>query len=519
MNRSATAIDGRHIVICNWRDSRHPQAGGSELYCEEVARQLHRLGADVTLLTSRSPGTPATEEVHFGTVVRRGSTYGTYPAGLLWLLLHRRDIDGVIDSENGIPYFSPLAVTARTPVILLIHHVHQQQFELYFPPIAAAVGKWLEKYLARWVYGRRAMCVVSPSTRAEVRRQLAFKGPVYVAPNGVTISPTHGEVARSVEPRIVCVGRLVPHKRFELLIDAVPQLLERWPSLTVHLVGDGEARDALERAVQVRNLGGTVTLHGRLSQNDRDTLTRSAWLTVNPSAGEGWGLSVIEAAAHGVPAVAFQVPGLQDAVCDESTGWLIDEPAQLAAAIEQALETVTDPTEADCWAARCREWSASFNWESTARRILSVLESEDDRLKHGLDERRRRSDATTVVELPRHLLTRQALLRLRRMDQVRVNGETVQLLLGGADERDAERVLDRLGLPIQFARTARVARHYDLLGWTFPERLLDSLYADEVDLTEELVVSLVEEDAPSGQVIRLASHGPGNDRWRRPALP
>ena len=272
MNGPASTVEGRHIVICNWRDSGHPQAGGSELYCEEVARQLHRLGADVTLLTSRTPGTPAREEAYFGTIVRRGSTYGTYFAGLLWLLLHRRDIDGVIDSENGIPYFSPLAVTARTPVILLIHHVHQQQFELYFSPIAAAIGKWLEKYLARWVYGRRAMCVVSPSTRAEVRRQLAFKGPVYVAPNGVTISPTEGDVARSVEPRIVCVGRLVPHKRFELLIDAVPQLLERWPSLTVHLVGDGEARDALNHAVEVRNLGATVTLHGRLSQHERDAL-------------------------------------------------------------------------------------------------------------------------------------------------------------------------------------------------------------------------------------------------------
>ena len=135
---------------------------------------------------------------------------------------------------------------------------------------------------------------------------------------------------------------------------------------------------------------------------------------------------------------------------DRSTGWLIDKPAELAEAIEDALETLSDPTEAACWAERCREWSASFNWESTARRILSVLESEDDRLKHGLDERRRRSDATTVVEFPRHLLTRQALLRLRRMDQVRVTGDTAELLLSGADERDAERVLDRLGLPVQF---------------------------------------------------------------------
>lgn len=144
---SATVVGpltGRHIVITNWRDSRHPRAGGAERYCEQTALELSELGARVTLLTSRPPGVAAVERTDYGTVVRRGGTLGTYPLGLWWLLRRRSTIDAVLDSENGIPYFSPLAVRRRTPVVLLIHHVHQRQFEQYLSPAAAAVGKFLE---------------------------------------------------------------------------------------------------------------------------------------------------------------------------------------------------------------------------------------------------------------------------------------------------------------------------------------------------------------------------------------
>lgn len=500
---SALPLIGRHIVIANWRDSRHPQAGGAEMYCEETAREFRDLGARVTLVTSRSPGTPAEEQTDYGTVVRRGGTFGTYPRVLLWLARHRSSIDAVVDSENGIPYFTPLALRRRTPVVLLIHHVHQQQFEQYYPPAVAMVGKLLEKYGARWVYGRRPVCVVSPSTRAEVRRQLAFRGPVFIAPNGLGPSQPHPVVARSAIPRLVCVGRLVKHKRVELLLGAVPALLARWPELEIHVIGDGNQRAHLEREAARLGIDQHVVFHGRLDSRRRDDLVASAWVTVNPSAGEGWGLSVIEAAAQGVPAVAFQVPGLQDSVRHGTTGWLIEEPEELAGAIDQALETLEDPERAATFARRCREWAGTFTWHSTARRILAVLVSEADRLQGGLDERRRSSDATTVVELPRSIVTDEVLSRLRRSDQIRVTDDRIDLLLGGADEVDAGKALHRLGLPASMASRARVARHYDLLGWmSRPDQLLGP---------GERSSHLVEMEDASGQVILLRPRRGGDE--------
>jgi glycosyltransferase involved in cell wall biosynthesis len=473
MSSGTSPLRGRHLVVCNWRDSAHPQAGGAELYCEEVARRLSLLGARVTLVTSRSPATAAREEVDFGTVVRLGGPFGTYGRALVWLLAHRRDIDGVIDSENGIPYFSPLAVGKRTPVILLVHHVHQEQFGVYLPAAGALVGRWLEKWVARWVYGHRPVCVVSPSTRAEVRRQLAFRGPVFIAPNGLTISYAAEEVERSRSPRIVCVGRLVSHKRVELLIDAIKAIASGWPNLEVHVVGDGDARRDLEKRVAKLGLQTVVVFHGRLSQIERDRLVSSSWLTVNASAGEGWGLSIVEAAALGIPAVAFRVPGMQDSVRPGFTGWLCTDKSELPQAIEEALTELQSPTRAAEWAARCRRWASVFSWDSTTERILDVLISEDERLSRGHSDRRRHSDAVTVADIPQEFVTQRVVARLRRTDQVRIGRNIVQLLFGSSDEHDTIDALDRLGIPAEVAQTIRPARHGDLVGWV--EETLDQL--------------------------------------------
>jgi hypothetical protein len=263
-----------------------------------------------------------------------------------------------------------------------------------------------------------------------------------------------------------------------MLIDAVSRLSEAWPDLAVHIVGDGEARVDLERQVAAAGQAGRIKFHGRLSVADRDRLVSSAWLTVNCSAGEGWGLSVIEAAARGVPAVAFRVPGMQDSVRPGATGWLVDNDQELSDVINEALTVVADPHEAAGWGSRCREWAAEFTWEATAERILSVLLAENGRLAGGYDDRRRRSDAMTVVDVPRSSVTAEIVGRLRRADQARSRGDTVQFLMGSADEQDARRALERLGIPTNVVCRFRAARHLDLLGWRSRNRFELSVAED-----------------------------------------
>ena len=478
---AARPLAGQRYVVCNWRDSTHPRAGGAEVYCEQLARHLASLGADITLLTSRSPGTARREQVDFGEVVRLGGTLTTYPLVLGWLARNRRRIDGVIDSENGIPYFSPLAVGRSTPVILLVHHVHQDQFSVYFPPVARSIARWLERTGTAWVYGRRPVCAVSPSTRAAIRRALTIRGRVIVAPNGVRLpDPAQGgRRERSPSPRIVSVGRLVQHKRVDLLIRLIPQLLEVFPDLGVDVVGDGPERGRLELLTEQLGLGPVVQFHGRVDDATRDRVVRSAWLAANPSAGEGWALSVMEAAALGVPTVGMSVPGLQDSIRHRATGWLCDTEECLALVLARALEALRDPAEAEQWSLRCQDWAVIFSWERTGALIHSLLSSERDRLVNRYDERRRRNDATTVVALSPRAASAGVISRLRRTDQVRVHAGRVELLLPNADELDARGALIRIGLSEDRVVEFRIARPVDLLGWEVVGRVELVIAADQ----------------------------------------
>jgi glycosyltransferase involved in cell wall biosynthesis len=502
---------GRHVVIANWRDGRHPQAGGAELYCERVARELHDAGVLVTFLTARPRGSARREHTPYGTVVRGGGRYTVYPFVLLWLLLHRRAVHGVIDSQNGIPFFAPLVLPRRTPVLLLIHHVHQQQFALLPLPLAV-LGRWLEAAGSRLVYGRGTVCAVSPSSRAEIRSQLGLRGPVHLAPPGLTPATPGSRAAR---PRIVCVSRLARQKRLDRLIRAMPLLLRLQPGTELHIVGDGAARGELQRLAAELGVGRAVVLHGRLPAGARDALVASAWVTALPSPREGWGLSVMEAAALGVPAVAYDVPGLRDTVRPGRTGWLAREgrdgensgvagdarnageageaggrqengdgresredeerradttegrqvPGQLVRALNQALRTLRDPDQHALFSAACREWSARFTWTATAAHLLSALTSERLRLRGDFGSRPV-SDACTVVTLPRELFDTADPSVLRPTDLAETGDGQAALLLTGADEQDARGALVRMGLdPYDERIEVRLARHRDLLGW------------------------------------------------------
>jgi hypothetical protein len=274
----------------------------------------------------------------------------------------------------------------------------------------------------------------------------------------------------------VSVGRLVSHKRMELLLDALPDVVEAHPGTVVHVVGDGECRaDLMDRSRRL-GLESNLRFHGRLTDAERDRLVGRAWLAVNPSAGEGWGLSVIEAAAFGVPTVAFQVPGLEDSVRPGETGWLVESGQALGQITRHALTVLSERTEAERWASRCHVWASAFTWSYTAERLFDVLTSEAERISRRYDERRTTTDSTTVVALPPGVVgERRVLERLRATDQVRMDlaAERVELLLAGADEHDVERALARLGIERHQWYWTRIARYRDHLGWQSKELFLN----------------------------------------------
>ena len=485
MSRS---VQGPSVVVLNWRDRRHRSAGGAELYCERVARELAARGRSVVLVTSRPEGTQARETVDGYAVRRLGSWWSVYPLALLWLLRHRSSVDAVIDSQNGIPFFSPLVTGRRIPVVLLVHHVHQDLFTRALRPAAARLARWLEGPVSRRVYRRRTVVVLSPSTRTQVRRRLRFDGPVHVVPTGADTLGLRGE--RAATPRIVVVGRLTHYKRLDSLVDAMADVQVQLPDAELHLVGDGPARrELVERA---RAAGSRVVFHGRLPDAERDALLSTAWLTVSASDGGDWAVSLVEANAAGVPALARRVSGVRDTVRHGVTGWLVDgEPDGLAEAIVRALLTLADPAVAGTIAGRARAWAARFTWARTVDGVVQAIDAEGARLERQLDgqrERRSGNDLVVVLSVPQAALP-EGWESSRRTGDVWVSdGDTVRALLTGADEGDVEGILARLGIRRdEPSISVLVARHADLLG---DRHLLGEPVVDLVEVVERAAGAL-----------------------------
>jgi len=370
-------LAGLRVAIVNWRDPWHPSAGGAEQYAWQMAVGLLARGARVCYLTARAPGQSRSESRDGIQIVRTGSQWTVYPAVLGWLAWHRRRFDAVIDCQNGIPFFTPWVLPRRVPVLCVVHHVHDAQFGVHFSPLVASVGRLLEGPVARWTYRRHACVAVSQSTVTAMRDRLRWTGPIHVIPNGLTAGsfdrPAPGTGTDGPVPEIAVltwVGRLVAHKRVERVLDIAQRL---GAGAVIDVIGRGPAAVPLAAEVTALGLGERVRLRGFLPEADKRAAVAGSLLHLNTSQGEGWGLCVLEAAALGVPTVAYDVDGLRDAVRDGETGWLVRADQRLDDVAERAVKELSDPVRRAEIAAACRSWAGQFDWDSSAGLMAGLV--------------------------------------------------------------------------------------------------------------------------------------------------
>src|SRR5690606_5659446 len=250
------------------------------------------------------------------------------------------------------------------PTLCLVNHVHTALWAMRFGgPLAPAarLGRRLEHWALTGARQRGLLVAVSPSTAQALRGIGVRRERIRVVHNGV--EEPGPRTARSAEPLFVAVGRLVEYKRIDLLL----RLWERVRPVTggrLVIVGDGPERQRLERMA-----GPDVEFTGHVPEAEKHRLLCAAWLLLHPSAVEGWGLVVTEAAARETPAIAFDVPGLRDSVVDGETGVLARGESSFAAAwctLALSAERRTAMGKA------ARDRAARYRWDRTVRRFRAV---------------------------------------------------------------------------------------------------------------------------------------------------
>ncbi|EKX67421.1 glycosyltransferase family 4 protein [Streptomyces ipomoeae] len=355
-HEAAGAPPPRRIVFLARRDLGNPAAGGSELLVDRLAEGLTRLGHQVTLLC----GGPAA--VRDYRVVSAGGDLSHHLRARSTFARQVGDCDLLVEVCNGMPYLTPL--WHRGPTLCLVNHVHTDLWQLRFGGLlapAARLGRRLEHWALTGAQRRNLVVAVSPSTAGALRSIGVERERIRVVHNGV--EEPGPRAARSAEPLFVAVGRLVEYKRIDLLL----RLWERVRPVTggrLVIVGDGPERARLEALA-----GPGVEFAGHVSEGEKHRLLCAAWLLLHPSAVEGWGLVVTEAAVRETPAIAFDVPGLRDSVVDGETGVLARGESSFAAAW-CALALSGERRE---WMGKAaRERAARYRWAHTVRRFRDV---------------------------------------------------------------------------------------------------------------------------------------------------
>jgi|SRR6476469_2289104 len=205
-------------------------------------------------------------------------------------------------------------------------------------PVRHSTGKIWEQ-LRRWTYPLADRIVVQ-TKRAGDYFSSRLKKRICVIPNPVLLPPDVKELSNKLlgERSLIAMGRLVPQKGFDLLLEALAQLKNRYPEWTLTILGEGDLRPQLESLRHELGLGDRVHLLGRV-KNPYEFL-KQADIFIMSSRFEGFPNALCEAMACGLPVISTDCPnGPREIIRDGVDGILVpneDVPA-LAAAMERLM--------------------------------------------------------------------------------------------------------------------------------------------------------------------------------------
>ena len=185
-------------------------------------------------------------------------------------------------------------------------------------------------------------------------------------------------------PLLLSVGRLVERKGLrEFVRESLPAIAQQVPDVLLAVVGDppndsllaGEqTRDSIQAEADAAGIGQCLRFLGRVEEDDLHAAYQSAHIHVFPVRDipgnpEGFGMVAIEAAAHGLPTVAFATGGIVDAVADGRSGRLIQsgDYQGFGQAIVDLLQ------DADRWHATALEFALGFSWPIMGDRLAHAL--------------------------------------------------------------------------------------------------------------------------------------------------
>jgi glycosyltransferase involved in cell wall biosynthesis len=368
-----------NILLVNWQDRANPQAGGAEIHLFEIFGRLASQGHRVRLVCSGWAGGPKRATIDGISIERVGrrNSFALLGRGAVRRAIAAEAPDIVVEDVNKLPLF--LTLGTRLPFCAIVPHLFgTTAFEEAVWPIAATV--WAAERPLPWAYRRAGFHAISESTRDDLIARGVSPGRVRVIHPGVDSKRfTPGPAGRrSHAPSFLYVGRLKRYKGIDFAIKALALARGRRPHLRLEIAGTGDYRVELEQvAARLQLDEKAVVFHGFVSEERKIDLMRRAWANIFPSPKEGWGITVVEAAACGTPSLASDSPGLRDSVCRGETGFLVPH-GDVEGLAARMVELADSPPLVARLGERARRFAEGLTWERTAaateRHLRDIIE-------------------------------------------------------------------------------------------------------------------------------------------------
>lgn len=362
------------ILLVNWNDRENPHAGGAEIHLHELFGRIATWGHEVHLVASGWPGCAPHAVVDGIQVTRVGgrNSFAVRGRGAVRRALREVPFDVVVEDINKVPLFLP--TLTRLPFVAIVPHLFgTTAFAEASAPLATIV--WAAEVPIPWVYRRAGFHAISESTADDLVRRGVPRERVVVIHPGVDARRYTPDAAtpRAARPTFLYLGRLKRYKGVEFAIRAAQAARTERPDITLDICGQGDDRPRLERLAVELGLGDAVRFLGFVSEEEKQRLLRRAWAVVFPSPKEGWGITNVEAAACGTPALASDSPGLRESVQNRVTGYLVPHGDWRALA-DRMLALAADPTLVERLGRAARVFAEGLSWDSAARATLEHIE-------------------------------------------------------------------------------------------------------------------------------------------------
>lgn len=380
---NSSAAHDRRIVALVCEVVLPYSRGGRELRYQELTRRLAER-ADVHVYTMHWWAGPRVREedgVTFHAISRLWPLYAKERRSLRQALyfalscirLLRYDFD-VLSADN-IPFLQLfvlrlVATLKRRRLVVTWHEVWGRSYWMQYLGIAG-IAAWLIEILAMRMPDH--ILAASPQTAERLRASLGQRREISLAIHGIDLDEVISIDPAAKSSDIAVVGRLMEHKRVDMLLEAVALLHADGLPVTCRVIGDGPERDALHRKAQLLDIADAVEFHHDVSeQEDVYALLKASRVCVFPSAREGFGVAVVEALACGVPVITTSAPDnlAQHIVTRSQRGTVCGSSAS---EIADAVKVVLKDIEVTDGPSSPEPWLREYSWDAIASQFTQAL--------------------------------------------------------------------------------------------------------------------------------------------------